>query len=157
MRFSPHWRGRHGGSVPRAGLPPWPRSRHQGLTEHLANDAQALARFEREAKAVAALSHANILVLFDVGAHEGIHYAVTELLEGETLRDRLSRSPLSWRKTVELGMALAEGLAAAHGKDIIHRDIKPGNIFLTAGGQIKILDFGPGPVAAKRSLLKTKR
>jgi len=112
------------------------------LPEHLANDAQALARFEREAKAVAALSHANILVLFDVGAHEGIHYAVTELLEGETLRDRLSRSPLSWRKTVELGMALAEGLAAAHGKDIIHRDIKPGNIFLTAGGQIKILDFG---------------
>ena len=112
------------------------------LPEHLANNAQALARFEREAKAVAALSHPNILVLFDVGEHQGIHYAVTELLEGETLRDRLSRSPLSWRKTIELGVALAEGLAAAHGKEIVHRDIKPGNIFLTHGGQVKILDFG---------------
>ena len=112
------------------------------LPEHLANDPQALARFEHEAKAVAALSHPNILVLFDVGAREGMHYAVTELLEGETLRDRLSRSPLSWRNTIELGVALAEGLAAAHGKDIVHRDIKPANIFLTTGGQIKILDFG---------------
>jgi serine/threonine protein kinase len=112
------------------------------LPVHLANDSQALARFEREAKAVAALSHPNILVLFDVGAHDGIHYVVTELLEGETLRDRLSRSPLSFRQTVELGIALAEGLAAAHGKEIVHRDIKPGNIFLTADGQVKILDFG---------------
>src|SRR5271170_700978 len=112
------------------------------LPEHLADDSQALARFESEAKAVAALSHPNILVLFDVGEHAGIRYAVTELLEGETLRDRLSRSPLSWRKTIELGVALAEGLAAAHGKDIVHRDIKPGNIFLTTGGQVKILDFG---------------
>jgi eukaryotic-like serine/threonine-protein kinase len=112
------------------------------LPEHLADDPQALARFEQEGKAVAALSHPNILVLFDVGAHEGTHYAVTELLEGETLRDRLARSPLSWRKTIELGVALAEGLAAAHGKDIVHRDIKPGNIFLTTGGQVKILDFG---------------
>ena len=110
------------------------------LPEHLADDSQALARFE--AKAVAALSHPNILVLFDVGEHAGIRYAVTELLEGETLRDRLSRSPLPWRKTVELGVALAEGLAAAHGKDIIHRDIKPANVFLTTGGQVKILDFG---------------
>jgi eukaryotic-like serine/threonine-protein kinase len=112
------------------------------LPEQLADDAQALARFEREAKAVAALSHPNILVLFDVGEHDGIRYAVTELLGGETLRDRLSRSPLSWRKTIELGVALAEGLAAAHGKEIIHRDIKPANIFLTADGHVKILDFG---------------
>lgn len=112
------------------------------LPVHLANDSQALARFEREAKAVAALSHPNILVLFDIGAHDGIRYVVTELLEGETLRDRLSRSALSFRQTVELGIALADGLAAAHGKEIVHRDIKPGNIFLTADGQVKILDFG---------------
>jgi len=112
------------------------------LPGHLSNDSQALARFEREGKAVAALSHPNILVLFDIGEQEGIRYAVTELLQGETLRDRLSRSALSWRRTTELGVALADGLAAAHGKDITHRDIKPANIFLTADGQIKILDFG---------------
>jgi len=121
------------------------------LPEHLADNPQSLARFEREAKAVAALSHPNILVLFDVGEHGGIRYAVTELLEGETLRDRLSRSPLSWQKTIELGVALADGLAAAHGKEIIHRDLKPGNIFLTTGGQVKILDFGLAQWRQKRS------
>src|SRR5262245_54983164 len=84
------------------------------LPEHLANNPAALTRFEREAKAVAALAHPNILVLHDVGEHNGIHYAVTELLEGETLRDRLGRGPLAWRKAVELGAAVAEGLAAAH-------------------------------------------
>src|ERR1700689_2896854 len=87
------------------------------LPEHLADNPEAADRFELEAKAVAALSHPNILVLFDAGAHDGIRYAVTELLEGETLSDRLSRGPLPWRKTIELGGALAAGLAAAHGKD----------------------------------------
>jgi len=112
------------------------------LPEHLAQDAQALARFEREAKAVAALAHPNILVLYDVGSADGVHYAVTELLEGETLRERLSRGPLPWRKVAEMGSAIAEGLAAAHSKGIVHQDIKPGNIFLTADGRVKILDFG---------------
>jgi serine/threonine protein kinase/tetratricopeptide (TPR) repeat protein len=121
------------------------------LPGHLANDPQALDRFEREGKAVAALSHPNILVLFDAGTQDGIRYAVTELLEGETLSDRLSRGPLPWRKTVELGVALAEGLAAAHGREIVHRDIKPGNIFLTSSGQIKILDFGLARVEQEAS------
>jgi Tol biopolymer transport system component len=112
------------------------------LPDETSSDPQANARFEREARAVAALSHPNILVLFDVGAHNGIHYAVTELLEGETLQQRLSRSALPWRKAIELGVALAEGLAAAHDKEIVHRDIKPGNIFLANDGQVKILDFG---------------
>lgn len=112
------------------------------LPEHLAEDPQALARFAREAKAVAALSHPNILVLYDVGADEGVHYAVTELLEGENLRERIARAPLPWRKAAEMGAAIAEGLAAAHSKDIVHRDIKPANIFLTSDGQVKILDFG---------------
>ena len=114
----------------------------KALPDHLARDPQALARFEREAKAVAALSHPNIVVLHDVGADASVNYAVTELLEGETLRERLSHGALHWRKTAEIGAAIAEGLAAAHAKGIIHQDIKPGNIFLTGDGQVKILDFG---------------
>jgi len=112
------------------------------LPEHLAGNPRALARFEREARAVAALSHPNILAIHDFGAQEGVVYAVTELLEGETLRARLERSPLGWRKAVEVGVALADGLAAAHAKDITHRDLKPENIFLTSDGRVKILDFG---------------
>jgi len=112
------------------------------LPDHLARDPQALARFRREAEAVAALSHPNVLVLYDVGEAEGFDYAVMELLEGETLRDRLSRGPIAWRKVAELGAAMAQGLAAAHSKGIVHRDLKPGNLFLTADGRVKILDFG---------------
>ncbi len=112
------------------------------LPEHLADDAGALARFEREAKAVAALSHPNILAIHDFGTHERTAFAVTELLEGETLRGRLERAALPWRKAVEVGVAIAEGLSAAHAKGIIHRDLKPENLFLTADGRVKILDFG---------------
>lgn len=121
------------------------------LPEHLAGNPTALARFEREARAVAALSHPNILAIHDFGAQEGAVYAVTELLEGETLRARLERSPLGWRKAVDIGVALADGLAAAHAKDITHRDLKPENIFLTSDGRVKILDFGlarAGPATA---------
>jgi TolB-like protein/Tfp pilus assembly protein PilF len=112
------------------------------LPERLAKDPQALARFESEAKAVAALSHPNILAIFDVGADRGVTYAVTELLEGETLRCQLGRAALPWRKAVEIGIAIADGLAAAHSKGIVHRDLKPDNIFLTSDGRVKILDFG---------------
>ncbi|MDX2041891.1 MAG: serine/threonine-protein kinase [Acidobacteriota bacterium] len=112
------------------------------LPEHLAQDVEALRRFEREAKAVAALSHPNILSIFDFGTDEGTSYAVMELLKGETLRDRIQHGTLAWRETVEIGSAIAEGLAAAHAKNIIHRDLKPENIFLTNSGQVKILDFG---------------
>ncbi len=112
------------------------------LPEHLADNAEALRRFEREAKAVAALSHPNILAIFDFGTEAGVSYAVMELLEGETLRARLQRAALPWRKAVQIGVACVEGLAAAHAKGIIHRDLKPENIFLTTAGQIKILDFG---------------
>src|SRR5216683_3021489 len=112
------------------------------LPERLANDPQALARFESEAKAVAALSHPNILAIFDVGADQGVTYAVTELLEGETLRSHLGRAALPWRKAVEIGIAIVDGLAAAHSKGIVHRDLKPENLFLTSDGRVKILDFG---------------
>ena len=112
------------------------------LPEHLAQDAEALRRFEREAKAVAALSHPNILSIFDFGTESNVSYAVMELLEGETLRARLQRGVIGWREAAEIGSAIAEGLAAAHAKHIIHRDLKPENIFLTTGNQVKILDFG---------------
>ena len=111
------------------------------LPEHLARSREALARFEREAKVVAALSHPNILALYDVGTDQGFSFVVTELLEGEILRTRLAR-PMPWRKAVEIGLALADGLAAAHTKGVVHRDLKPENIFLTSDGRVKILDFG---------------
>jgi serine/threonine protein kinase len=112
------------------------------LPEHLADNPEALRRFEREAKAVAALSHPNILSIFDFGVEQGLSYAVMELLEGGTLRERLNRSGMDWREALEIGIAIAEGLAAAHTRGVIHRDLKPENIFLTSDGQVKILDFG---------------
>jgi len=105
-------------------------------------DTAARRRFEQEARAVAALAHPNILAIHYFDTHNDLHYAVTELLEGETLRERIIRSRLPWPETARIGAAIADGLAAAHEKGIIHRDLKPANIFLTAGGQVKILDFG---------------
>jgi serine/threonine-protein kinase len=112
------------------------------LPPHLSQDPAARDRFEREAKAVAALSHPNILSIFDFGSHEGVAYAVTELLEGETLRQRLSAGALPTRKAVEYAVGMAQGLAAAHEKGIVHRDLKPENIFVTRDGRVKLLDFG---------------
>jgi serine/threonine protein kinase len=88
------------------------------------------------------LSHPNILAIFDVGTHDGQMYAVTELLEGQSLRDRLSTGALPVRKSVEVAVQIARGLAAAHERGIVHRDLKPENVFLLTGGQVKILDFG---------------
>jgi serine/threonine-protein kinase len=121
------------------------------LPSPLASDSDALARFEREARAVAALSHPNILAIHDFGAHEGIAYAVTELLEGQTLRERLVAGPLSPRKAVEYGVQAARGLAAAHDRGIVHRDLKPENLFVTHDGRVKILDFGLARVSAPDS------
>ena len=112
------------------------------LPEQVAGDADRLGRFEREARALAKLAHPNILAIHDFGRDDGVSFSVTELLQGETLRARLSRERLSWRKAVELGASIADGLAAAHAQSIVHRDIKPANIFLTSDGRVKILDFG---------------
>ena len=112
------------------------------LPEHSTTDRDALHLFERETKAVAALSHPNILAIHDVGADHGIAYAVTELLDGQTLRHWLGGSAIPWPKAVQIGAALADGLAAVHAKGIIHRDLKPENVFLTRDGRVKILDFG---------------
>ena len=112
------------------------------LPARLVADEQALARFEREAKAVAALSHPNILAIYDFGQEGGRHYAVVELLEGQTLREVLAAGPLTPKKAVEYGRQIAEGLAAAHARGIVHRDLKPENVFVTRDGHVKILDFG---------------
>jgi serine/threonine protein kinase len=121
------------------------------LPAHLAENREARLRFEREAKSVAALSHPSILGIYDVGKDEGVHYAVMELLEGETLRNYLARTALFWRHAVEIGVSIAEGLQAAHAKGIVHRDLKPENIFLTSDAQVKILDFGIARVRQQRS------
>jgi serine/threonine protein kinase len=112
------------------------------LPQHLSQNPQSLARFLREIKTLAALSHPNLLTIFDTGAEGGTYYAVTELLVGESLGSRLKRGPVPWRKAVEIGVSLAEGIGAAHAKGITHRDLKPANIFLTQDGRVKILDFG---------------
>jgi serine/threonine-protein kinase len=112
------------------------------LPASLAADPDAQARFEQEVHAIATLSHPNILAIHDVGSEGPTTYAVMELLDGETLRDRLRSGPLPPRKAAEIGRAIALGLAAAHDRGIVHRDIKPENIFLTASGHVKILDFG---------------
>jgi len=105
-------------------------------------DPAALARFEREAKAVAALSHPNILAIHDFGSEGTTAYAVMELLEGETLRQRLAGGALPVRKSIDIALQIAQGLAAAHEKGIVHRDLKPDNVFVTANGRVKLLDFG---------------
>ena len=112
------------------------------LPADLANDPEALSRLEREARAVAQLSHPNILAIHDFGRQGETAYAVMELLEGETLRQRLSHGALPARKVVDLAVQMAEGLAAAHEKGIVHRDLKPENVFVTGEGRVKLLDFG---------------
>jgi serine/threonine protein kinase len=112
------------------------------LPQSLAADADALARFEREALAVAALSHPNILAIFDFGTHEGTAYAVTELLEGETLRGKLDSGPIPQKQAVDYALQVVKGLSAAHEKGIVHWDLKPENLFVARDGHLKILDFG---------------
>jgi serine/threonine protein kinase/Tol biopolymer transport system component len=105
-------------------------------------DPDRMQRFSQEARAAAALNHPNILSIFDIGDEKGSPYVVSELLEGETLRERLRSGALSSRKTIDYGLQVAKGLAAAHEKGIVHRDLKPENLFITSDGRVKILDFG---------------
>jgi len=105
-------------------------------------DPARLRRFEQEARAAGQLNHPNVVVIYDTGVYEGVPYIVSELLEGESLRSRLDKSALPPRRAIEVARQVAEGLAAAHDKGIVHRDIKPDNLFITADGRVKILDFG---------------
>lgn len=112
------------------------------LSSALGEDPETVERFEREARLVAALSHPGIVALYDVGREGETAFAVMELLEGETLRQRLHRGPIAPREAREVASQLAAALAAAHGKGIVHRDLKPENVFLTTEGRVKVLDFG---------------
>src|SRR2546426_11414243 len=112
------------------------------LPAALSQDEDRLRRFEQEAQAAGALNHPNILSIYHIGTHEGAPYIVSELLEGETLRERMAGAALPPRKAIDYALQIARGLAAAHEKGIVHRDIKPDNIFITNDGRAKILDFG---------------
>src|SRR5258706_7156320 len=112
------------------------------LPASLSENTDRLNRFEQEAQAAGALNHPNILVIHHIGIHDGAPYIVSELLEGETLRDRMAGDALPQRKALDYALQIARGLAAAHDKGIVHRDIKPDNIFITDDGRVKILDFG---------------
>jgi serine/threonine protein kinase len=118
------------------------------LPAAFSKDPERLRRFEQEARSAGVLNHPNILAIYDVGTHDGAPYVVSELLQGETLRDRLKLSALSPRKTIEIGIQIAQGLAAAHEHGIVHRDLKPENLFVTRDGRVKILDFGLAKLTA---------
>jgi uncharacterized membrane protein YphA (DoxX/SURF4 family) len=112
------------------------------LTYDASTDPDRQARFEREARAVASLSHPNILTIYSFGTEGGLAYAAMELLEGHTLREEISQGSLPVRRAIHFGSQIALGLSAAHAKGIVHRDLKPENVFITADGHVKLLDFG---------------
>src|SRR5580704_4889925 len=128
------------------------------LSSAVANDADRLARFEGEARVLSTLNHPNLLAIYDVGTpdpgkSDGLHYLVSEFLDGQTLRERLDGGAIGQRKAAEYGLQLANGLAAAHEKGIVHRDLKPENIFITPGDHLKILDFGLAKQTLDASLM----
>jgi TolB-like protein/tRNA A-37 threonylcarbamoyl transferase component Bud32/Tfp pilus assembly protein PilF len=124
------------------------------LPSELTRDADAKARFNREAQAAAALNHPNICTIYEVGEHDGQSFIAMELVEGQSLKDRIDRGPLPIDDAISLAIQTGEGLGEAHEKGIVHRDIKPGNIMLAARGQAKILDFGLARLGAHTKLTK---
>jgi Tol biopolymer transport system component len=125
------------------------------LPTTLANDGDRLRRFEQEAKTIATLNHPNILGLHDIGTHESAPFLVSELLEGETLRQKIEAGPIPVRRAVEYALGIAHGLAAAHDRGVVHRDLKPENVFITRDGRVKILDFGLAKLVREEHSLET--
>ncbi len=112
------------------------------LPESFASDRERLERFQQEARVLSALNHPNLMAVYDVGEQGSLHFLVSEFLDGQSLRDRLTAGPLPQRRVIEYGLQIAKGLAAAHEKGIVHRDLKPDNIFVLRDDRVKILDFG---------------
>src|ERR1035441_4049513 len=123
------------------------------LPESLPSDTDRLRRFEQEARAAAALNHPNILAVYQMATEGNVSYMVTELLDGETLRERLRAGPISLCKAIDYAAQIAHGLAAAQDKGITHRDLKPENLFVTKDGRVKILDFGLAKVGPSKDSL----
>jgi serine/threonine protein kinase len=117
------------------------------LPEALVKDVDRLRRFEQEARTIATLDHPNILGIHDIGTHEGAPFLVSELLDGETLREKIEAGSLPVKRAIEYGLGITQGLAAAHNKGIVHRDLKPENVFITRDGRVKVLDFGLAKLA----------